>query len=225
MGSVRFRSRIERTSIRPTTKKMTTITSPMMPLRPPFGPKVWTMKPHTPDLTHGQVDPDRKHDQRHAQRRIQVSRHWTEQRRLDCRQRKHSSALTPADRADAGKQAEPVRHQNEEEQRGQEREGGRRDLLADDAFNLVVEELDDRLRKILLPLWAPAVMFFVAPFVNQKTKTDDDKPDEHRVGDKAHQRQRLWTHSGEQTRNLEVALEQVQHNQKQTGGREWRTFF
>ena len=40
---------MEKSSMKPTKKKTMATTMPMTPLSPPLGPKVWTMKPHTPD--------------------------------------------------------------------------------------------------------------------------------------------------------------------------------
>ena len=97
--------------------------------------------------------------------------------------------MSPADRADAGNQAHPVRGENEDEDRGEEPERPPDQMRTDDAFEEAVEAFDEPLQEVLR-----AIRHLLHAPGRELREDDeahgDDPGDEHGVGDREAERTR-----------------------------------
>ena len=91
--------------------------------------------------------------------------------------------MSPADRADAGQQAEPVRREDEDEDRAEEPERALDQVRADDALEQAVDALDDPLQEVLRA--ARDLRHRLRRAAGEEDQPDRDDPrHDHRVGDR-----------------------------------------
>src|SRR5690606_7631589 len=105
----------------------------------------------TPDAQFADRDPAPHHheDRGQGQGHVEVGGGGTQQRGVDVREADRARLFPQSDGAHPGNKAEPVGGEDEDENGGQQGEGLRRDVLADDALDLAVEEFYEELDEVL----------------------------------------------------------------------------
>ena len=119
----------------------------MKPVVSPFGANSSLTTPRGPTSCSAHTIQQREEHQRHRQRHVEVGVGAAEQRLLD-----HEAVrglVAPADRADAGNQADPVGGEDEDEDRGEEPERLLHQVRADDALEQPVDAFDEPLEQVL----------------------------------------------------------------------------
>ena len=184
------------TSRQPAAKKTTIRRIFNTPALSPFGANSSLANPIGPISLKRPANPAREEDQRHRERQVDIGIGAAEERFGQLKA--FGGLMSPADRADAGNQADPVRGEDEDEDRAEEPERPADQMRADDAFQKPVEAFDQPLQEILRSLrhllHAPG---------RELRKDDeahgDDPGDEHGVGDG----------KAERTRDLDGLLRQA----------------
>ena len=121
----------------------------------PFETKTARRKKHVlqeaadSDVADNNDRPDNHERDRNRERHIEVCGRRTEERLRDILDAQGSDRRSVTDCAHTWNEAEPVRKDDKQEDRGDKRKRLWSHALSDDAFYLVVEELYDKLEKVL----------------------------------------------------------------------------
>ena len=119
----------------------------MTPVLSPLGPKMCRKEPLTPLNWSAQTDPASEENHGHRERHVEVGIAAAQQRPRDFKT--VFTLHAPANRADAGNQPEPVRRQDENENRREEPERLLHQSRSDDAFEKTVKSLHQPFPEVL----------------------------------------------------------------------------
>ena len=151
----------------------------------PFGANSSFRNPTGPICPQAPDDPAGEKDQRHRQRQVDVSVGASKERFLE--PEALGSLMPPADRADAGEEPDPVRRENEDEDRRKEPERLPNQLRSEEAFEKAVQALNQPFQKILRPVGH--LLHVPCRHLCEDDEAERHNPgDDHRIGDRETER-------------------------------------